>query len=93
MGLPKGRTNNPSGRKRGSKNERTKAWEHLGEFLTDEGAIRAKEIIMNSNDAQFMIHSMQLVEYFKPKQQANNHSLDKDAKIIVTTAKPPKRED
>jgi len=93
MGLPKGRTNNPLGRRKGSKNERTKAWEHLGDFLTEEGAIRAKEIIMKSKDEQFMAHYMHLLQYFKPKQQAVKDASNEDQVIVVTVAEPPKKEE
>ena len=49
------------------KSERTLAWEALGEFFTDEGAERAKEIMMSADDETFMEHYKSLIELFKPK--------------------------
>ena len=35
MGLPKGKTNNPNGRKVGSRNRKTVQWEVLSDSITD----------------------------------------------------------
>ncbi len=67
MGLPKGRTNNPSGKPVGAKGTKTKAWEALGDFFTDAGAERAKKIMLKANDKDFMVHYQNLIELFKPK--------------------------
>lgn len=68
MGLHKGQTNNPKGRNVGSKNKKTIAWTHLGGFLTENAAERAKDIMMDSDDTDFMKYYVMLLEYFKPKQ-------------------------
>lgn len=57
------------GIKKGQVQERTKAWDQLGEFFTQVGAERAKEIMINSDDKEFMIYYDKLIEYFKPKLQ------------------------
>ncbi|MCH8329906.1 MAG: hypothetical protein IH946_00755 [Bacteroidetes bacterium] len=82
MGLQPGQTNNPSGRKIGSKNKKTKAWEKLGDFLTNDGAARAKKIMMNSEDREFMVYYFRFVEFFKPKPSSTQLS-NLDRTIIV----------
>ena len=65
----KGKSGNPKGRDKGDKNKKTKAWEQLGQFFTDAGAERAKQIMVDADDKEFMIYYDKLVEYFKPKLQ------------------------
>lgn len=55
------------GRPKGAKGEKTKAWEQLGDFFTDEGAERAKNIMMSADDEGFMKHYSNMIELFKPK--------------------------
>lgn len=55
------------GKTKGSKNKKTIAWEGIGDYLISEGAERAKEIMMNSKDKEFMDYFQALLEYFKPK--------------------------
>lgn len=62
-GLPK-----TGGKPKGHKDVKTKAWEQLGEFITNSCSERAVEIMMKSNDKEFMLHFNNLLEYFKPKQ-------------------------
>jgi hypothetical protein len=57
------------GRKKDSKNKKTLAWERLGEFLSEDGADRAKDIIMSADNKDFMLYFDKLLEYFKPKLQ------------------------
>lgn len=68
MGLPKGRTNNPHGRKVGTKNVRTEQWEQLGEAICTRHSERANAILEGCDDAVFMDNFHKLLEYFKPKQ-------------------------
>jgi hypothetical protein len=64
--------NFPKGHKgfkpKGCKNKKTLMWEQLGEFFTEAGAERAKTIMANCNDKEFMAHYTNLIELFKPKQ-------------------------
>ena len=91
MGLPKGRTNNPHGRKEGSKNERTKQWEQLADTITGMHADRFNSILadfMESEDDDMRAKGCQLyleaLEYFKPKQSRVQHSGDNGGPIIVS---------
>ncbi len=63
-GLPKS-----GGKPKGFKDAKTIAWEQIGEYLVQAGSSRALEIMMKSNDRDFMLHFNNLLEYFKPKQQ------------------------
>lgn len=63
----KGQSGNKEGRPKGAKGEKTKAWEYLGEFITEEGAIRLISILRESDDYDFLKYYMMLIEYFKPK--------------------------
>lgn len=75
MGLPKGQTNNSSGRPIGSKNKRTEQWEALGESITGQQAEQFNAFLdklwSSRNDEDKMIASelyLKTLEYFKPKQ-------------------------
>lgn len=75
MGLPKGQTNNSSGRPVGSKNKRTEQWEALGESITGQQAEKFNDFLdklwSSRNDEDKMIASelyLKTLEYFKPKQ-------------------------
>jgi hypothetical protein len=52
---------------KGAVSEKTKAWESLGDFFTQEGAGRAAEIMMSADDEAFMRYYSGLIELFKPK--------------------------
>ena len=52
---------------KGAVSKKTKAWEALGEFFTQEGAERAANIMMTSDNESFMRYYSGLIELFKPK--------------------------
>lgn len=92
MGLPKGKTNNPNGRLKGSKNERTKQWEVLAESIVGEHADGfnnlMRDLYLNAKAGDKFAYELytrnylQAVEYFKPKQARVTHAGDKDAPPI-----------
>ena len=93
MGLPKGQTNNASGRPVGSKNKRTEQWEQLGESITGQQAEKFNDFLdklWNSrNDEDKMIASelyLKTLEYFKPKQarQTIVGEADSPVQIIIS---------
>jgi hypothetical protein len=55
------------GKPKGALSEKTIAWENIGAYLINEGAERAKKIMMDSDNKQFMVYFETLLEYFKPK--------------------------
>ena len=90
MGLPKGQTNNSSGRPIGSKNKRTEQWEQLGESITGQQAEQFNDFMNklwgSRNDEDKMIASelyLKTLEYFKPKQARNTIVGDADAPVQI----------
>lgn len=82
MGLPKGRTNNKRGRKAGSKNERTKQWEALGESIETKHVTRFNKVLDKMDDETFAKTFLQVLEFFKPK--LNRTDLNGDASNQLT---------
>lgn len=68
-GFKKGESGNLAGKPKGTKSEKTLAWEQLGDFITETGAQRVKKILAECTEKEFMIYYPILLEYFKPKQQ------------------------
>jgi hypothetical protein len=68
MKYKKGESGNPAGKPKGAINEKTKAWEQLGDFITETGADRVKDILTTCTNDQFMFYYPMLLEYFKPKR-------------------------
>lgn len=86
-GFQKGESGNKSGKPKGTKSEKTLAWEQLGDFITEAGAERVKTILESCTPKDFMIYYPMLLEYFKPKQQRieNNVSLQDNSMEITRT--------
>jgi hypothetical protein len=64
---------------KGSIHNKTKAWENLGEFITEAGAERVKEILATCPPDKFLMYYTMLLEYFKPKlARVDTLELDKD---------------
>lgn len=59
------------------KHTKTKQWEALGEFITQEGAERFANIMNDSDDDTFMDMYLKALNYFKPKISHNiNEQVD-----------------
>jgi len=56
-----------SGKKKGSKDQKTLAWERIGEYVTGEGADRYLSILAKLPDKDYKIEFRAIVEYFRPK--------------------------
>ena len=67
MAQPKGKTGNPNGRTKGSKNEKTKQWEALGEAIAERHTQRFNAILDTLDDDKFADKYLQTLEYFRPK--------------------------
>jgi hypothetical protein len=67
MPFKKGKSGNPKGMIKGTTHEKTKAWENLGEFITETGAERIKTILASCEPEDFIKYYTLLLEYFKPK--------------------------
>jgi hypothetical protein len=84
MGFEKGRKKT-GGKPKGHKDEKTKAWEDLGEYITSRCAERAIDIMAKSSDKDFMLHFNNLLEYFKPKQARVEQNINRDEQVIKVT--------
>jgi len=56
-----------SGKKKGSKDQKTLAWERIGEYVIGEGADRYLQIISDLPDKDFLNEFRAIVEFFRPK--------------------------
>jgi len=65
-----------SGKKKGSKDQKTLAWERIGEYVIGEGADRYLQIIGNLPDKEFLNEFRAIVEYFKPKLQRSDNNIE-----------------
>ena len=86
----KGVINNPNGRPVGSKNQRTLEWEEFGKDFVADALPKVARFIndcMDSGDEelQFKAASLTLdvLEYFKPKQARITHAGDESAPVII----------
>ncbi len=69
----------------GALSEKTIAWNNLGDFFTQEGAERAKNVMMGADDEAFMRYYSGLIELFKPKlsrSDVNQNNTGKQEIII-----------
>lgn len=81
MAFKKGQSGNKNGRPVGTVSEKTLAWEHLGNFITESGAERVKEILATCNADKFMLYYPMLLEYFKPKLARTENKNESDVKV------------
>lgn len=69
---------------KGAVSKKTEAWKHLGEFITEAGAERVKEILRTAPPDKFMLYYTTLLEYFKPKlARVDNLQLDEETKPLT----------
>ena len=69
------------GRKKGVPDKKTEMWNAFGEYLVNEGAGRALEIIKGKEDPEYLAAFEKFLEYFKPKQQRADASGDQSINI------------
>lgn len=87
MAFKKGQSGNPNGRKVGSKNERVKQWELLGESLTtgqSENFNSFLNELWNGNKQDKLMAAdlmLKTVEYFKPKLQRTESKIEQETTI------------
>lgn len=81
MAFKKGESGNPNGRSIGALSKKTKAWEQLGDFITEAGAMRVKTILATCDEETFLKYYSQFMEYFKPKLSRVESKSDVNATI------------
>lgn len=74
---------NRDGRPKGSKDKKTLEWEQFGKEILSVGLLRAKSILAESNDKEYMVYFLQLLEYFKPKQHRTDLNVKNDGVLTV----------
>ncbi len=81
MGQKKGNTGNPNGRPKGSKNQRTKEWEALGDSIITTHSQRFNEILERADDEQFARYFGMILEYFQPKLARTENNVTGEVKL------------
>lgn len=84
MKYKKGQSGNPAGKPKGTKNTKTIEWEDFGKELLNEGSAKAKRILSESTDDNFMKYYIQLIEYFAPKQSRIESTSKNDNNLNIT---------
>ena len=74
---------NTGGKVKGSKNEKTKQWEALGEAIVTTHAERFNSILETAEDENFQKYFTMILEYFKPKQSRAEVTGEIDTTITV----------
>lgn len=69
MPQPKGTSGNPLGKPKGTKSQKTKEWEALGEAIATRHAERFNALLDELEPEKFADKFLQVLEYFKPKLQ------------------------
>lgn len=67
----------------GSKNEKTRQWEALGETIVTTHAERFNELLSRADNELFAKYYMQILEYFKPKQARTEISGQLDTTVSI----------
>ena len=73
------------------KHKRTIEWENLGEFITQAGAERFKNIMLNTDDDTFTDMYLKALNYFKPKINHNINEQTEPTKIIFENVSDRKK--
>jgi hypothetical protein len=63
----KGESGNPAGKPKGAISEKTRFWNELKEFMTNDGAQRYMDELQKLSGKDYINSFSQLLEYFQPK--------------------------
>lgn len=77
-----------SGMQKGQVTAKTQAWDNLGDFLTEEGAEKARQIIRDAPPDKFMLYYTMFIEYFRPKRSREDSKGNSEAGITINVITP-----
>lgn len=83
MGAPKGSRNNPNGRPKGSKSQKTLDWEEFGQLLLNAGLPRMLDMVRAGSDDDVLKIMLPMIEYFKPKLARTETHNTNDNKLTI----------
>ena len=89
MGLKPGQTNNPDGRPKGSKNEKTEQWEKLSDSIVGKCAERFEQELFALDGKDFVQMYIQVLNYFKPKYQSTELKGEQNNTVTVVYESEP----
>lgn len=78
------------GKAKGSKNERTKQWEQLGDFITQEGAVKFVEETKKLEGLDYVNAYSKIISYFKP--QLNRTEIKEEGNKTIIVKMPDEKE-
>lgn len=79
----KGKTNNPNGRPKGSKNAKSIQWEALGDSIVSTHAERFNKFLASAEDEDFAKYFTQVLEHFKPKLSRTENKSDIKEEVTI----------
>ena len=82
MGAHKGTRNNPSGRPKGSRNERSLQWDELRDAIIGVQAVKFNRILNELEGKKFIDAYTSVLGYFKPRLQSTSIDANIDSKPI-----------
>ena len=82
--------------KKGLKQKKTLAWEHLGKFFTEKGAKRAIQLLKRYGELaykddgsidfkyaeKYLLHYTSLLEFFRPKQARTTTQMEEKEMVV-----------
>lgn len=69
---------------KGAVSAKTKQWEWIGEYITEEGAKRFAEVMSASEDKEFMSYYLAILDYFKPRQSRVDQTNSGNVNVNIT---------
>lgn len=84
MPQPKGRSGNPKGKPVGTKSEKTKQWEALGDAILTRHADRFNALLNELEPEKFADKFLMVLEYFKPKLQRTEMKHEGEVSVNLT---------
>lgn len=78
------------GRPKGVKNKKTRQWDAIGDYISNEGAERFLQIMEESNDKEYIDKMLAILNYFKPRLASTtnkNENTNIEVKKTITDSR------